>query len=335
MTVPDLLMFAIEAAFGFVVAYLVGWLLLRLLPRLQVRQTTYEDAPESHQGKSGTPTMGGLAILAAIAAAWIFERDTGTDALFFLVAGCAAIGFLDDYLGVRRGTNTGLRARTKFLATALVATIFMRLVADLDYRVSMGTWLFPPDTLFHSGTFAIVVPHWLWFVVGILAITGTTNAVNLTDGLDGLAAGAIVPALYVFWAIAIAMLEAQGDHWPAILPVAIGGCLGFLAYNRHPARMFMGDTGSLALGALLAGAAILDGQMLLLLVVGGLFVAEALSVMLQVTYFKLTGGRRIFRMSPLHHHFELAGWPESVVTLRFWLASALCSVVGWFIGHAR
>ncbi|HEY9085151.1 MAG TPA: phospho-N-acetylmuramoyl-pentapeptide-transferase [Candidatus Tyrphobacter sp.] len=335
MTPADLQAFALEAAGGFVIALGVGWLLLRLLPRFAFRQTAYEDAPESHRRKSGTPTMGGIAILAAIAVAWIFERDSGTDALFFLLTGCAAVGFLDDYLGTRRGTNSGLRARTKFLATALLATIFMRLVDGVDYHVGMGTWLFPPDTLFHTGAFAIVVPHWLWFSLGILAVTGAANAVNLTDGLDGLAAGAIVPPLYVFWTLAIAMLVPRGDHWPAMLPVAIGGCIGFLVYNRHPARMFMGDTGSLALGALLAGAAIVEGQMLLLLVVGGLFVAEALSVMLQVAYFKISGGRRIFRMSPLHHHFELAGWPESVVTLRFWLASALCSVVGWIIGHAR
>ena len=321
MTLYDIPTLTWNVALGFGIALGVGWLLLGLLPRMQVRQIAYEDAPESHQGKTGTPTMGGLAILAAVAAAAMVSQGPETTALLFLVFGCALIGFIDDYLGVRRGKNAGLRARTKFLATALVATVFLRLVADVG-----------GDTLFHAGSFALVVPHWLWFVLGILAITGTAHAVNLTDGL---AAGAIVPPLYVFWAIAIVMRLPAGDNWPAVVGFAIGGCLGFLVYNRHPARMFMGDTGSLALGALLAGAAILDGQMLLLLVVGGVFVAETLSVMLQVAYFKLSGGRRIFLMSPLHHHFELKGWPESVVTLRFWLASTLCSVVGWVIGHAR
>lgn len=333
MKPSDLLMLGAEAAIGFVLAVVVGRFLLYVLPRFALRQTAYEDAPESHQHKTGTPTMGGLAILAAIVVAWLLERDDGTDALFLVTAACGAIGLLDDYLGIRRGTNAGLRARTKFLATALVAAIFMRLVASADYHVSMGAWLFPPDTLFHAGRYALVAPHWLWLVLGILAIVATTHAVNLTDGLDGLAAGAIVPPLYVFWAIAISMSVPAGDHWPVMLPFAIGGTLGFLVYNRHPARMFMGDTGSLALGALLAGAAILDGQMLLLVVVGGLFVAETLSVMLQVAYFRLSHGRRIFLMSPLHHHFELVGVPERAVTLYFCLASVLCSVVGWVIGN--
>lgn len=312
------MLFAGEAAIGFVVALLVGWLLLRLLPRLQFRQIAYEDAPESHRTKTGTPTMGGLAILAAIAVAWAVERSLSADALAFLAFGCGAIGFIDDYLGIRRGTNAGLRARTKFLATALVAVLFMRLLPA-------------STTIFHAGGYHLDVAYWLWLVLGILAIVGASHAVNLTDGLDGLAAGAMIPPLYVFWILGLG--AAGASAWPAILPFAIGGCLGFLVYNRHPARMFMGDTGSLALGALLAGAAILDGQMLLLLVVGGLFVAEALSVMIQVFYFRVSGGKRIFLMSPLHHHFELAGLPERTVTLYFWLASLLCSVVGWAIGN--
>ncbi len=333
MTPSDLGALAYESAIGFLIALFVGWLLLRLLPRYQLRQTAYEDAPESHQSKTGTPTMGGLAILAAIAAGWFWGQDPGATALGFLCFGCAAIGFVDDYIGIRRGTNAGLRPRTKFLLSALVGVIFMRLVGDVDFRPSMGPWLVAPDTIFHTAQYALIVPYWLWLLLGVLAITGTVHAVNLTDGLDGLAAGAIVPPLYVLWALAIAMNLPSGDSWPRMLPFAIGGSLGFLFYNRHPARMFMGDTGSLALGALLAGAAILDGEMLLLVVVGGLFVAEALSVMLQVFYFKLSGGRRIFLMSPLHHHFELAGWPERTVTLRFWLASLLCSVVGWIVGN--
>lgn len=321
MTLGDLKDFAFEAALGFAIALVTGWLLVRLLARLQLRQTTYEDAPQSHQGKTGTPTMGGLAILAPIAAIGIASPNPGVRALLVLVFGCALVGFVDDYLGIRSGRNVGLRARTKFLASALIGVLFLRLVPDTA------------GTLLHVGGVAIVAPHWAWLALGILAITGTAHAVNLSDGLDGLAAGAIMPPLYVFWALAVAMQQSIAG-WPVLLPFAIGGCLGFLVYNRYPARMFMGDTGSLALGALLSGAAILDGQMLLLLVVGGLFVAEALSVMLQVAYFKLTAGRRIFLMSPLHHHFELAGWPERVITLRFWLASAICSVVGWVIGHA-
>lgn len=308
-----------QVATGFVVALAAGWLLLRILPRYALRQTAYEDAPERHREKTGTPTMGGLAILAAIACAAVVAHDERVRALMVLVFGCATVGVADDFVGIAAGSNSGLRARTKFLATALVAAIFMRMVPA-------------NDTILAAGSHALLVPYWLWLVLGILAVTGAAHAVNLTDGLDGLAAGSIVPPLYVLWALAL-VSGASPTAWPAVFAFAIGGALGFLVYNRHPARMFMGDTGSLALGGLLAGAAVLDGEVLLLVVIGGLFVAEALSVMLQVAYFRLSGGRRIFLMSPLHHHFELAGWPERTVTLCFWLASLLCSVVGWVIGN--
>jgi phospho-N-acetylmuramoyl-pentapeptide-transferase len=160
-------------------------------------------------------------------------------------------------------------------------------------------------------------------VLGALAITGTIHAVNLTDGLDGLAAGTIVTPF-----AALIVIASQTVVPTAMIGAStgLGACVGFLFYNRHPAKMFMGDTGSLALGALLSGVAILSGEMLLLIVLGGVFVAETLSVIAQVTYFKMTGGKRILRMSPLHHHFELCGWPETKVTSRFWLASLLCSL---------
>jgi phospho-N-acetylmuramoyl-pentapeptide-transferase len=322
MTAPSLTTLLWQVAAGFGVALAAGAFLLAVLPRLQFRQTAYEDAPKTHQKKTGTPTMGGIAILAAVAVAGLIARNDATRALLVLVFGCALVGFVDDILGVRSGRNAGLRARTKLLATALVGVIFLRMASDAGFG----------DTIFHTQHAALAVPHWAWIVLGILAITGTVHAVNLTDGLDGLAAGAVIPPLYVC-AIPTVAVGLQGGAWTTVLSFAIGGCLGFLVYNRYPARIFMGDTGSLPLGALLAGAAILDGQMLLLLVIGGLFVAEALSVILQVTYYKATGGRRIFLMSPLHHHFELAGWPERTVTLRFWLASTICSVLGWIIVH--
>jgi phospho-N-acetylmuramoyl-pentapeptide-transferase len=244
-----------------------------------------------------------------------------TRELFILVLLCAVVGFVDDILAIRQGTNRGLRARTKFLATALVAIVFLRAISD-----SYG--YFPRDVLFHAGKYALIVPHWLWLLLGILAITGTIHAVNLTDGLDGLATGTILPPLAVLAAIGYE-LSMPGPAEAALL--GVGACIGFLVYNRHPAKVFMGDTGSLALGALLSGIAILEGEMLLLVLIGGVFVAETLSVILQVSYFKATGGKRIFRMSPLHHHFELAGWPETKVTMRFWYASLLCAVVGWAI----
>lgn len=298
---------------------LAGVVLLFMLRRLQLRQHAYEDAPQSHQRKSGTPTMGGLMFLVPLVTLLLFRGAINPllSALIVAIVACAGVGFIDDALSVLRGRNLGLRARTKLLATALVAVTFLRWVGD-------STQNFPRDTLFHAGAYALVVPHWLWLLLGIVAITGTIHAVNLTDGLDGLATGTILPPLVVL--LIVSSAQAGGVTW--VLLAAIGACLAFLIFNLHPAKVFMGDTGSLALGALLAGAAILTGEMLLLVLIGGVFVAEALSVIAQVAYFKQTGGRRIFRMSPLHHHFELGGWNETTVTLRFWLASAILSAIG-------
>jgi phospho-N-acetylmuramoyl-pentapeptide-transferase len=295
--------------------------LLPVLQRAQFRQNAYEDAPETHQKKTGTPTMGGVVFVLVLVPVFALRDLTLVEEIFFLVAACAAIGFVDDYLSIRSGKNRGLSARTKFLASVLVAITFLRW-ADQSYA------LFPRDVLFHAGSYAMIVPHWLWLSLGMLAIAGTIHAVNLTDGLDGLAAGTMIPPLVVFAAISAGM----GLAAPTAAALSgVGGCAGFLVYNRHPAKMFMGDTGSLALGALLSGVAILTGEMLLLILVGGVFVAETLSVILQVTYFKLSGGKRIFRMSPLHHHFELGGLPETKVTSRFWVASTALSLLGWAI----
>jgi phospho-N-acetylmuramoyl-pentapeptide-transferase len=311
---------AIWALFGFAVAAAAGALLLMLLGHLGVRQHAYEDAPATHRTKTGTPTMGGIVFVAVLVAALTVVRDSFFTDLVLLVVLCAAIGATDDLLTIRGGASRGLPARTKFLATALAAVIFLR-------AIDAGAGV-PNGVVFHAGSFGLTAPHWLWFVLGILAITGTIHAVNLTDGLDGLAAGTMIPPLVVLAVLARAM---QIPAAAIAAAAGAGACAGFLLFNRHPAKLFMGDTGSLALGALLAGIAILSGEMLLLLVIGGVFVVEALSVILQVSYFKATRGRRILRMSPLHHHFELGGWPETKVTLRFWLASLLCSLLGWAI----
>jgi phospho-N-acetylmuramoyl-pentapeptide-transferase len=303
---------------GFALGLAACAILVRLLPRWQFKQVAYEDAPQTHRGKTGTPTMGGICFAVAMLPMFFTWGRPFVGELELLVLGCAAIGFIDDFLSIRQGKNQGLRARTKFLATALIAIMFLRLA-------TMSDGFFPLDVVFHAGTYVLAVPHWLWLVLGILAISGTVHAVNLTDGLDGLAAGTMVPPLAV-----LAVISLSSALWaPAQAALlTIGACIAFLTYNRYPARMFMGDTGSLALGGLLAGVAILTGEMLLLLIVGGVFVAETLSVIIQVTYFKATKGKRIFRMSPLHHHFELAGWPETKVTGRFWIASLVLSLVG-------
>jgi len=285
--------------------------LIGLLQRLAYRQHAYEDAPQTHQQKTGTPTMGGLLFLIGPLVASGLARDTVAFAFSALIAGSAAIGFVDDYLGIRYGRNRGLSARTKFLATALVGALFLGILAQVP-GVNRDVLFIGP------------VPSWLWFALSLAVVLATTHAVNLTDGLDGLAAGTIVPPLLVLAFIAYR----QGSGDVAIVTVAmLGAVLGFLVYNRHPAKLFMGDTGSLALGGALAGAAILTGAQLLLVLIGGVFVAETLSVILQVTSYKTTK-KRIFRMSPLHHHFELAGWPETTVTARFWLASLVLGLIG-------
>ena len=318
----------LDFAIGFVLASVAGAIELPILRRLQLRQRAYEDAPASHQKKTGTPTMGGIAFIVALLPLLATFGNPYTIALFFLVAACAIIGFIDDYSAIRRGRNAGLRARTKYLLTAFVAALFLWLVSASNPST---------DVLFRMPGYSLIAPHWLWFVLGIMAVSGTIHAVNLTDGLDGLATGTMIPPLLVFYAItAIFPLSfipsgAQLASVAAVQTAAalgVGACLGFLLFNRHPAKLIMGDTGSLALGALLSGLAILSGEMLLLLLVGGVFVAETLSVIIQVTYFKRTGGKRIFLMSPLHHHFELLGWPETRVTARFWLASVLLSGLG-------
>jgi len=304
-------------AAGFALALLSGALLLRVLSHMQFRQHAYEDAPQTHRAKTGTPTMGGIVFVVALLPMALYAGDRVMIATLLLVAACGFIGFADDYVAVRRGKNAGLRARTKFLLTALAAVTYLRFIP--------ATGTVPVEVIFHMSGYALVVPYWLWLILGILAVTGTIHAVNLTDGLDGLVSGTMVPPLAVL--AALAWLDAfPAANLAALL--GVGACLGFLVYNRHPAKMFMGDTGSLALGALLSSVAILSGEMLLLVLIGGVFVAEALSVIIQVTYFKRTGGKRVFRMSPLHHHFELAGWPETRVTQRFWLASAILSGLG-------
>lgn len=321
MNDPLLRLVAIWVVVGFAVAVLAASALLGVLRRFEVRQRAYEDAPRTHRSKTGTPTMGGLAFVIALLVLYLTERAALLPALVFLVVVCAGIGAIDDVLAIRQGAHRGLRARTKFLATALVAAIFLRAIS---YEPS----LFPANVLFHAGSLWLAAPHWLWLILGILAVTGTIHAVNLTDGLDGLATGTVLPPLIVLALVAV-RLSLPGAALAAA--AGVGACAGFLLFNRHPAKLFMGDTGSLALGALLSGIAIVTGEMLLLLLVGAVFVAEALSVIMQVTYFKASGGKRIFRMSPLHHHFELGGWPETKVTTRFWLASLLCSLIGWAI----
>jgi phospho-N-acetylmuramoyl-pentapeptide-transferase len=304
----------------FIVAALLARPLIDALRRHAARQTAYEDAPQSHQVKTGTPTMGGLLFAIVPLAALLLHPRRDTLALAVLVFGCMAIGVWDDVTSIRRQKNRGLRALPKLALTAVAAVAFF---------VVLGP---QPLVVFPFGT----VPAWLWYGLSLCAVLATTHAVNLTDGLDGLAAGVVIPPLFVL--ICACHYSSATIGVPFFGAAMIGAVGAFLIYNRHPARVFMGDTGSLGLGAALSGIAILTGMQLLLLIVGGVFVAETLSVIIQVISYKTTR-RRVFRMSPLHHHFELAGWSEAVVTTRFWLASLVVSALGFTLlvslVHAR
>ncbi len=294
---------------AFVLAVLLGRPLIDALRRASARQTAYEDAPRSHQVKTGTPTMGGILFALAPLVALLVVPSRATLALAVLVYGCMAIGAVDDLASIRKRKNHGLRALPKFALTAVAAVAFL-LVAGPRAPVLLGIG---------------AVPAWLWYGLSVCVVLATTHAVNLTDGLDGLAGGTVVPPLLVL--ICAAGIVAAPFGVAALGAATVGAVLGFLVYNRHPARVFMGDTGSLALGGALAGVAVLSGAHLLLLLIGGVLAAETLSVIIQVASYKTTR-RRVFRMSPLHHHFELGGMPETAVTARFWLASLVLSLLG-------
>jgi phospho-N-acetylmuramoyl-pentapeptide-transferase len=300
-------------AIAFALAVVVAPALLRRLRVLKFGQTAYEDAPQTHRKKTGTPTMGGLLFLAGPFVATCFKPDRIALGFDVLIVGMTAIGFADDYLSIKRGRNLGLRGKTKFGLTALVGLAFLGLVAT-------------PDVLAH-GIFPFAhPPAWVWWSLSLLAVLATAHAVNLTDGLDGLAGGTALPALAALLGITVLRGGGSGAT-PYVEAALLGAIVAFLRYNRHPARVFMGDTGSLALGGAIAGCAVVSGSQLLLPLIGGVFAAEALSVIVQVISYKTTK-RRVFRMSPLHHHFELGGWPETKVTARFTAAAIALGVAG-------
>jgi phospho-N-acetylmuramoyl-pentapeptide-transferase len=317
------LLVAFAASFaGTVVA---GPYLIAYLKRASLRQNAYSLAPESHGKKSGTPTMGGLLFVIPLACALAFNWGSpATVAIVILALCCGAIGAVDDVAkiqGKRTRGNTGLRGPVKFGLTAVAALAFLLLLGAWD---AVNVQVYVPFMRFFSGTATVAFPMWAWMALAVLVVLATTHAVNLTDGLDGLAAGSIVPPLLAF--VAIDLLDGRFSGAAVALAVA-GSALGFLVFNRFPARVFMGDTGALLLGGALAGVSIVEGAQLILPIAGIVFVAEALSVIVQVTSFKMTR-KRVLRMSPLHHHFELGGWPETKVTGRFWAVSAIASIVG-------
>ena len=296
---------------AFIVCALIGPVLIPYLHKLKFGQSIRECGPASHMAKSGTPTMGGLMMLAALLVALLWGNFTPHVIIaLVLTVGHAVIGFIDDYIKVVMKRNLGLTAKQKFLLQFILAGAYVYF-AETHIR---NTELWVP------GINAVIDLGWGYYVLAFLLLVGTTNAVNLTDGLDGLVSFVSLPVTMVFAFIAYmqGMLDLSGFSLGLT-----GACLGFLLFNRHPARVFMGDTGSLALGGAIAALALLTRTELLLVIV-----AEALSVIIQVTYFRFSGGKRIFRMSPLHHHFELGGWPEVKVVRVFTAVSCVLSVIG-------
>lgn len=301
---------------AFIVCALIGPVLIPYLHKLKFGQSIRECGPASHMAKCGTPTMGGLMMLAALLVALLWGNFTPHVIIaLVLTVGHAVIGFIDDYIKVVMKRNLGLTAKQKFLLQFILAGAYVYF-AETHIR---NTELWVP------GINAVIDLGWGYYVLAFLLLVGTTNAVNLTDGLDGLVSFVSLPVTMVFAFIAYmqGMLDLSGFSLGLT-----GACLGFLLFNRHPARVFMGDTGSLALGGAIAALALLTRTELLLVIVGGIYVAEALSVIIQVTYFRFSGGKRIFRMSPLHHHFELGGWPEVKVVRVFTAVSCVLSVIG-------
>ena len=303
-----------------VIALALGPFVIKKLKQFHARQSEREEGPQSHKYKAGTPTMGGILILAAlIVSCLVFNPgDLRKGLALFLTFGHGVIGFLDDSIKALKHRNLGLTAKQKLAAQFVMAAVFCFILKEfLQFPTTI--WIPFTSFTFDAGFF--------YYLFVFVMIVGTSNAVNLTDGLDGLAAGSCAITAVAYVVIAVALGYVQLAVFSAALT---GACLGFLFYNQHPAKMFMGDTGSLALGGALAAMAILTKTELLLIIAGGLYVIEALSVIIQVISFK-TRGVRVFKMSPIHHHFELSGWSEVKVVTVFWSFSALMAILAIII----
>jgi phospho-N-acetylmuramoyl-pentapeptide-transferase len=317
-----------------IISMVVGSWFIRKLKKLQIGQTVREEGPKSHFAKNGTPTMGGLMIIFATLTATLLWSELNNPYIWLLVLvtlGFGLIGFLDDYLKVIKKHNQGLSGRAKLVGQTLVAlvpAIWLYINPAFDTTLTVPFFKqFQPDLGLFFIPFAVFV------------IVGCANAVNLTDGLDGLAIGpvTIAAAFYMIFCylggniktaayLQIPYVRGVGEL-SIYMGALVGAGVGFLWYNAYPAQVFMGDVGALALGGVLGTVALATKQEILLAIVGGLFVVEALSVILQVSFFKVSNGKRIFRMAPLHHHFELKGWPEPKVIVRFWIIAIILGLV--------
>ena len=326
----------LSALTALLISFLVGPTMIRRLSNQNIGQSVRVDGPESHYEKAGTPTMGGTLILVGIAVGTLLWADLGNRYIWvalLVTLSYGVVGFIDDYKKVKLGNSDGLSARDKYLWQSIIA-----LTASL---VLFKTAEVPAETQFIVPFFKEIVLDmgWSYVILTYFVIVGTSNAVNLTDGLDGLAilptvmvAGAFVVFAYLSGHInfaeylTIPYLPLSGEL--AIFCAAlVGAGLGFLWFNAYPAMVFMGDVGALALGAALGVVAVLVRQEIVLVIMGGVFVMETVSVILQVASFKMTG-KRVFKMAPIHHHFELKGWPEPHVIVRFWIITFILVLIG-------
>ncbi|WP_175988828.1 phospho-N-acetylmuramoyl-pentapeptide-transferase [Bacillus sp. Marseille-Q1617] len=308
---------------AFLITVLLAPIFIPFLRRLKFGQSIRDEGPQSHQKKTGTPTMGGIVFLLSIIITTFVmtgkysEPGPETYLLLLVTVGFGLLGFLDDFIKVVMKRNLGLTSKQKLLGQIVISAIFYFIFKQNDFPTTVSIPL--TDFSFDLG--------WFYVVFIVFWLVGFSNAVNITDGLDGLVSGTSAIA---FGALAVLAWN-QGQYDVAIFGVAVvGAVLGFLVFNAHPAKVFMGDTGSLALGGAIATIAILTKLEIILILIGGVFVIETLSVILQVASFKTTG-KRIFKMSPLHHHYELVGWSEWRVVVTFWTVGLLFAVLGIYI----
>ncbi|HHV72610.1 MAG TPA: phospho-N-acetylmuramoyl-pentapeptide-transferase [Clostridia bacterium] len=305
------------AGLSFLICFVLGPVLIPILRRLKFGQNIRTDGPQSHFKKSGTPTMGGIMILAAITISyWTFsDKSITTYLVLLLTLGYGLLGFIDDFIKTVKKRSLGLRANQKIFGQIVLALALVFL--SMTYS-GINTEVFFP---FLNKTIDL---GWLYLPFVLVVTLGGSNAVNLTDGLDGLASG--ITAL-VALGYAIILLSLGHVELAIFCSTISGACLAFIWYNSNPAQVFMGDTGSLALGGALALVAILSKTEFLLVILGGVYVIEALSVIIQVISFRFTG-KRVFKMSPIHHHFELSGWPEQKVVMRFYIITIVFIIIG-------
>jgi len=316
--VPNFNIAIITALVAFGVAIVLGPIVIPILRRLKFGQNVREDGPKSHLSKAGVPSMGGIVIIVAVAvASGIFsDFNIQWQIVMYLMLSFGFIGFLDDYIKIVKKRSMGLRAWQKFSLQIFASLVFVVLLSIND----ISNLIYIPFT---QGLYIDL--SWFSPVFIMIVVIGTANGANFTDGLDGLASGVTLLVSLFFLYVAFAM----DSPLVYALAAAAGALLGFLLFNSYPARVFMGDTGSLALGGLIAGTAVILQMPLFIIIVAFVYLAEVLSVIIQVVYFKLTGGKRFFKMAPIHHHFELMGWPETKVVATFYIATAILCLIGF------